>query len=1356
MKFVFGPIVRDGNGSLPTGWNNTTSGVRGIVTNVNWGDLMWSGLYTAAAGFSPVGQPAAQSDGFIDGIGSNNFFADRNALESSTVGSGAMNDIISDMNTIENDLAAGSRLKIRFFSGVGSSGPYTNPPAPAWLSTLCGTFQSNDANSGTPYWVSNSTLAAIVAAGNVDSNGDPYVPAIVASQQLGDTVCSPTNGLQYTCNDVTALGSNSVDPGSVSNPPGWTTGKLGPYAGPCVRWFGPAAGSYLAAYAYFQLILANTRVWVNVNNYTTAGQGGSGATWTAGVPGSTYTGAVTQFTLDTCPIVGEITMSACCTIYGENSIRQIGSGTGSGNASSGPHPNAQYSDITSLQFFNAGYTTFSGLKYIGTNPNVWSSANQNTGLINSPAADSDVGQILACHNACAAAWVNTSISEAHNPFQIQEVADVQSGSTTSNTVTQNIIAHLVSVCAKGQAVPGNNSLHGAYAQDTPIIDDINSAQPPGYFQTAQKSIVTTKGNTVADCIIEAANVGAINLELPSGFQTVTGTTTNALLQALTTEWLGWIANGTGPSSGNAKLFSSAGANATVFASMRQPTAVGGNAPVLVNQTPPSTAQVGVAYGPYQFTTADAPAPLFGCLNIRGATGTLGYASADYRQASCGYVPVSSTSPTGTIYISALFTNTSGTITITPSNPIDDALTEVALWNSGYPTTLTSASISAIATAHTNSTNITSLGVVALGYGYPSGSVTVTQGATTQTFTTTGAAIGATSIPVTAAVPTKAFTSAASVAAVTTQQRLKIRISGGIHSSSWMYAAQYGGSFSMLDPTQDVKGTQTCPCFWDQRYQNLFYNVLMAKLAAEYDTNPLIAQMVATPNMTFYPEYGLRQDASVIKLKTTPPTTEPNPNMVVMLQAGYRAGDANTPYTDIWNQIQSVSLMAALWPNTITAFVCNPYQNLDIIGPLTTTTGMTNNQASPTTFIGFTIPSSGGNAQPVPASGDSILIRDYTGASQTFTATGACTTTKIVVGSETCNLATQSSYEIYDVQGSASDATAMTWNYHNDASDPPTMELLITAAQGANPNVSLENDSWRNDYIGATAAASSGYTTIYNAMTATLPASPGPSGTAIGIQLAQYPEINGDSGPTEASMIALMNTVGTTPSTAQPTPMGASHVELFPATSSNPGYDQFMTVADVKAAAAQLLPPPTGSSSLAETYSAVGLPAGITITSSGLLSGTPTVATSGTPASSTVTVTNAAGTDSVTFTITVAAASGGGGTSPVITADDPPDAVLGSTFSYQFGATGATSWTANPANVAAGLNGLPAGLSLSSTGLLSGTITGSPLLYTFTVNAINSTGTTISDPITIDVFAVFTPSVSVVQLPSGFYSRIISS
>jgi hypothetical protein len=141
--------------------------------------------------------------------------------------------------------------------------------------------------------------------------------------------------------------------------------------------------------------------------------------------------------------------------------------------------------------------------------------------------------------------------------------------------------------------------------------------------------------------------------------------------------------------------------------------------------------------------------------------------------------------------------------------------------------------------------------------------------------------------------------------------------------------------------------------------------------------------------------------------------------------------------------------------------------------------------------------------------------------------------------------------------------------------------------------------------------------------------------------------------------------------------------------TNPG-SQTGTVG--KAVSLQISASDSGGASL--TYSATGLPAGLSISSSGLISGTPT--TAGT-SNVTVTATDSTGASgSTSFSWTVSSSS-----TETVTVTNPGNqtGTVGTAVSLQVKATDsagkALSYSAT---------GLPAGLSISSSGLISGTPT----------------------------------------------------
>jgi len=118
-----------------------------------------------------------------------------------------------------------------------------------------------------------------------------------------------------------------------------------------------------------------------------------------------------------------------------------------------------------------------------------------------------------------------------------------------------------------------------------------------------------------------------------------------------------------------------------------------------------------------------------------------------------------------------------------------------------------------------------------------------------------------------------------------------------------------------------------------------------------------------------------------------------------------------------------------------------------------------------------------------------------------------------------------------------------------------------------------------------------------------------------------------------------------------------------------------------------------------------LPGGLTLSGEGVISGTPT--TAGT-FNFTVKATNAAGSDTQAFSITITAAS----VAPSITTDNLSDGTVGIAYSQSLAATGSASitWSLDSGD-------LPGGLTLSSSGVISGTPTTAGT-FNFNVKAAN--------------------------------------
>ena len=145
---------------------------------------------------------------------------------------------------------------------------------------------------------------------------------------------------------------------------------------------------------------------------------------------------------------------------------------------------------------------------------------------------------------------------------------------------------------------------------------------------------------------------------------------------------------------------------------------------------------------------------------------------------------------------------------------------------------------------------------------------------------------------------------------------------------------------------------------------------------------------------------------------------------------------------------------------------------------------------------------------------------------------------------------------------------------------------------------------------------------------------------------------------------------------------------------------------------------TGSTPITWRLLSGDLPAGISITSTGFITGTPTVRGKFT---FTVIAENSIEPDRRTFTLTIGEGSGGTGIKPdIIATYTLKDAIVGVWYSAALYAEGtrAISWRLTSGS-------LPAGLTLNTS---EGTITGTPRgtgQYTFTVEALNSWGTNIA-------------------------------
>lgn len=157
-----------------------------------------------------------------------------------------------------------------------------------------------------------------------------------------------------------------------------------------------------------------------------------------------------------------------------------------------------------------------------------------------------------------------------------------------------------------------------------------------------------------------------------------------------------------------------------------------------------------------------------------------------------------------------------------------------------------------------------------------------------------------------------------------------------------------------------------------------------------------------------------------------------------------------------------------------------------------------------------------------------------------------------------------------------------------------------------------------------------------------------------------------------------------------------------------------------------------------TFSASGLPAGLSCSSSGLISGTPTAAG---VSSATITAGNAAGSDAETLTITIAVHP------PVISSALSASANAGMPFSYQI--------TAGFAPTSFSASGLPAGLSCNASGLISGSpvATGTANVTISAANAGGSGSATLTITTTLVAPTTTSPSTAAGTIGSPFSYQI---
>ncbi|WP_160115092.1 putative Ig domain-containing protein [Bryocella elongata] len=170
-----------------------------------------------------------------------------------------------------------------------------------------------------------------------------------------------------------------------------------------------------------------------------------------------------------------------------------------------------------------------------------------------------------------------------------------------------------------------------------------------------------------------------------------------------------------------------------------------------------------------------------------------------------------------------------------------------------------------------------------------------------------------------------------------------------------------------------------------------------------------------------------------------------------------------------------------------------------------------------------------------------------------------------------------------------------------------------------------------------------------------------------------------------------------------------------------------------------------------TQTAGTLPAGLSLSTTGVLSGTPT--TTGSFTFSVMVTDKAALTATASFTVTIAASS----TSLSIATATLPGGTVGATYSATLSAVNGTA----PYTYAVSSGSLPAGLSLSTAGVLSGTPTtlGSS---TFTVKVTDSTSATASASFTVTIGAaaaglsITTSSLAAAQENTPYQATIVAT
>jgi serine protease len=145
-----------------------------------------------------------------------------------------------------------------------------------------------------------------------------------------------------------------------------------------------------------------------------------------------------------------------------------------------------------------------------------------------------------------------------------------------------------------------------------------------------------------------------------------------------------------------------------------------------------------------------------------------------------------------------------------------------------------------------------------------------------------------------------------------------------------------------------------------------------------------------------------------------------------------------------------------------------------------------------------------------------------------------------------------------------------------------------------------------------------------------------------------------------------------------------------------------------------------------TYTATGLPAGLSISSAGLISGTPTTAGTDNVTVTAKDTTGASGNTSFTWTVSTAGGGGGG----TVTVTNPGSQVW--ITGYQFGGLQIKATDSKSLALKFTATGLPAGMTISATGDITGTPTTAGT-YTVKVTATDTGGGTGNTTFTFTIY-----------------------